>query len=501
MEIVFFFMGVAGFLAAVAGILAAVWVSGRAKQQHLQGEAIQKALEARAHKLDAEVSELQRRLQQSEITDHLTGLPGRRIFEDRLVIMLGQGARYHLTCAVMVIDLDHFRVVNDALGLEAGDLVLKEVAGRLQTCLRQLDTVSRFAGDEFVLLLPQISRAETAGHIAQRIMEAVNRPFRIHDQDVWLTTSIGIAIFPADGEDAKTLVQNARAALRSAKESERNTCRFYRTEMQTLGRRELVLGGDLRKELISQDFFLAWQPEIHLQNQKIICMEGMLWWQHPEFGRVRYDEFVHLAENAGKILAVGEWMLHAASHDILLWRERKLPMLSVLLPLSLRQLEKLHFVQYLSTILQDYHLEPELFIFEIANSAAFAQVDAIEKMLGMMKHLGVRIAINGLGTHTLPLQKLHRLPVDIFKISDELIRDIVLNRESQALVKMILALATSLNAEVVAGGVESPAQKKMLLEMGCRVMQGTLFSQPLSADELTLERMKNITEGTPQPVV
>ncbi|MEO8964752.1 MAG: GGDEF domain-containing phosphodiesterase, partial [Gammaproteobacteria bacterium] len=291
------------------------------------------------------------------------------------------------------------------------------------------------------------------------------------------------------------LLKNADIAMHQAKSRGRNTYQFFREEMHALSRRELILSSSLRGESIYQNLNIYYQPQVNLENKKIECMEVSLIWQHPDFGLITYEEFSRLAENNGQIVPINEWLLRQACQQLLTWREQGFQLYSLALKVSLKQLEKSHFIHKLSAILQELHLDPSSLMFEITEGSLLSKIEQVEKVLHMMKHLGVQIAINNFGAGHLPLQHLRRLPIDIFKIDSSLIQDITVNKESEAIVKMIIALAKSLQSIVIAEGVESAKQKNLLLELGCAKMQGQLFSRPSLANELTTVEVQRISEN------
>lgn len=443
--------------------------------------------------LQTELSQLKNQVSRDILLDSLTGLPGRKVFEDRLEMAITQSARYQLTCGVMFLDIDRFKVINDALGHEVGDMLLKAVAESLKGCVRQVDTIARFAGDEFVFILPQLSKAETAAYVAQRALDAVATPIKVQGQDLYVTASIGIAVFPADGADAKTLVNNANNALHQAKARGRNIFQFYREGMHNKSRRELLLSSGLSDESIYQTLAIHYQPQVDLETKKIVCMDGGLVWQHPDLGLVGMEELLRLAENHGKSAALGEWLLRSACQDLLFWRAQGFIPKHIAIPVSLKQIENSHFIYKISSILQEMNLEPECLVLEISEPTIGVQVELLEKMLFMLKHIGVQISINHFGTGNLSLQNLHRLPIDIVKIDTTLTQDISVNKESAAIAKMIIALANSLQLTIVADGVESPNQKQALKELGCHIMQGNLFSRPSLAHEFNDGVIRNIS--------
>lgn len=450
---------------------------------------------AKQQVLQATLIELQDKVRSNELVDALTGLPSRKVFEDRLTLTINQSARYKLTCSVMFLNLDGFKVINDALGHDAGDELLKEVGARLATCVRQVDTVGRFGGDEFVFIFSQIAKAETAAYIVQRLLGVILQPFQIQNQTIYMTASVGIAVFPMDGQDAKTLIKNADNALHQAKVRGRNMYQFYREEMNAQSRRELLLDSALHNESLYENFVLQYQPQVNIKTKKVVCMDAFLQWNHPDFGMIAFSEFMKLAENSGRMIEIGEWMLRSVGEHLATWRKHEFFPLAISVPLSFKQLENTHFIHKVSAMLQEIKLDPECLVYEIRDASLLTKIDVIEKMLYRMKHLGVRIAINHFGAGNLSLEHLRRLPIDIFKIDGLLVKDMTVNKESEAIVKMVIALAKSLQAGVVAEGVESLKQKMLLTELECSVMQGPLFSRPSLASEFTLSRVQRIYEN------
>ncbi len=437
--------------------------------------------------LKEELNTLQQKIAQDLLADPLTGLSGRKIFEDHLTLTINQSLRHQLTFSVMFLDLDRFHIINDTFGYEHGDHLLKEVAERLSSCVRQVDTVSRLGGDKFVFIFSQIAKAETAAYIAQRLLDAIAEPFVIQGQELYVTASIGITIFPHDGNDEETLMKYADIALHQAKLQGRNSYQFFREEMHTLSKRELLLSSCLRNETVFQNFVVYYQPRVDVATKKVVSMEAILQWNHPEFGRVTFEEIFCLAEKNNSISIINEWLLRTASQDLLKWHAHDFNPQSISIPIPLKQLENAHFIQTISNILQETHLTASSLIFEITEPSLLTKIEVIEKMLHMLKRLGIQIAINNFGASHLPLQQLRRLPIDIFKMDRSIIFDITSNKESEAIIKMIIALANSFEASVVAEGVENAAQKNTLTALGCTIMQGTVFSQPALADEFSAE--------------
>lgn len=441
--------------------------------------------------LQTQLTELQRKLSNSVTKDPLTQLPSRKVFEDRLELIINQSARYQTMCAVMFLDIDGFKVINDALGYDVGDELLKEVSRRLNECVRKVDTVSHFGGDEFIFIFPQIGKPEAAAYVAQRLLNSISQPFHIQESDLYLTASIGITFYPADGVDGKALLINADNALHQAKLHGRNSYQFYREDMYAVSRRELVLCSSLRSDSVYNDFTIHYQPQVHVEQKKIICMSAMLQWKHADFGEISFDEFVRLAESCGKMAVFSEWMLRTVSQHLKQWCAHGFTPQAVSIPLSLKQLENSHFIHTVSHILHELELAPENIIFEISEMSLAVRVEQIEKMLHMMRHLGVRIAINNFGAGALPLQYLRRLPVNIYKIDGTLVQDISVNKENELIVKMIIALAKSLQIDVIVEGIDNAAQKKVVMDLGCGIIQGDIFGPPGLASDF----MDKVVEG------
>lgn len=437
--------------------------------------------------------ELENQISNNVLTDPLTNLCSRKIFEDRLAVTLKQSERYQLTCGVMFLDLDGFKVINEALGYDVGDSLLKAVAGRLVECIRQVDTVSRFGSDEFVFIFPQLAKAETAAYIAQRILDSIAQPFQLDNNDLYLTASIGIAIYPADGADSKMLLKNASSALHQAK-LHKNNYQFYRDEMQTLSGRELILNSHLRNENVYQDFSLYYQPQVDITTRSIVSMEAFLRWKHPDFGVIHLEEFISIAENSGKMMAITEWVVRTVATHLTQWHKSGFLVPSISIPISIKQLENPHFIHKISLVMQEVSLSPESVVFEISESTLSVKIEQVEKMLHMLKHLGVRIAINHFGAGHLSLHHLRRLPVDFFKLDKSLIQDMTINKESAAIVKMVIALAKSLSIDIIAEGVESIKQEQLLAQMECRIVQGDIFGAPALPQEFMNRLIGDVTE-------
>lgn len=437
------------------------------------------------HVLSSELTNLKNQVEITSVNDQLTGLPGRKIFEDRLTQILNQSKRHNLVFAVLFLGLDGFEMVNDALGLNVGDELLVEAADRLRACIRKMDTISRFSGDGFVFLLPQLAKPETAAYVAQRMLDVIAQPFKLHGQDVFITACIGIAVHPNDGDEALSLIRFADSALHQAKLRGHNHYQFYRKEMYGLSQREFALNSSLRRASIYQELSLYYQPQVDVQSKKIINMSTVLRWHHPDFGLVDAAEFMHLAENSGIIIPMGEWILRSICQQFQAWAAMGFNPNTMSVGITLRQLENPHFTYRVLQIIQESKLDPTCMVFEISEKVLLSQSTLLEKNLHMLKQLGIRLGINDLGTGNIALQHLRNFPLDNIKISHELIKDITVNKEAEAIVKMIIALGDTLKLKVIADGVESLNQKELLQQLGCRYMQGGYFSPPLTSLDFT----------------
>ncbi len=468
-------------LACLGGVLRQVILlkkENKALSMHLEKEAQKEQIFLQ------ELEELKKQINETLMCDHLTGLPSRQVLQDRLIQLVNQSKRYQLTFGVLFLNLDDFKVINNALGYDIGDELLKQVAARLLQSMRQVDTVCRFAGDTFILLASQISRPETCGYIAQRVLDAVAQPFQVNNQDLFLTASIGISIYPLDGEEGKTLLNNADNALHQAKTRGCNTYQFFREEMHVLSQRELTLRSSLRDASIYQELTIYYQPQVDIHNKEIICMEALLRWQHPSLGLVTPSEFIRLAENSGKIVEIGEWVIRMSCEQFQKWKAMGLHISKVSVNISFRQLENPHFIYNVSQILQQTNMQADALVLEITDGV-FHKEDLLEKSLQMLKQLGIQIAIDDFGTGHLSLQQLKRFDIDYLKIDFSLTQDITQNPESEAIVKMIIALAQTLHLCVIAEGIETAEQKLLLEQIGCKVMQGHLFSVARKPEEFT----------------
>ena len=422
--------------------------------------------------------------------DALTGLPNRNLLADRLSQALISATRHRRAAAVLFLDLDRFKFINDSLGHSMGDRLLQVVAERLSACVREGDTVARLGGDEFVIILEDMARPRDAALLAQKMLDRFTLPFRVEDpvtgtQKFYFTASIGISLYPGDGEDAQTLLKNADVAMYRAKEHGGNNYQFFTAEMDTRARKRLSLENALHHALEQEQFVLHYQPQVELATGRVLGVEALLRWRHPEQGLIAPAEFIPLLEETGFIIPVGEWVLRTACAQHRAWREAGLPPLRMAVNLSARQLRHEHFVDTVAAALADAGMDPDGLELEITESAVMQQVEASLETLRRIHALGVQLSMDDFGTGYSSLGHLKLLPIDTVKIDQSFVRDIPGDENDAAIAQAIIVLTHGLQLKVIAEGVETKEQLEFLRAHGCDAMQGYLFSRPLPADEIT----------------
>lgn len=418
--------------------------------------------------------------------DLLTGLPNRKSFNDRLAEMLSEATRHQQKLAVMFLDLDRFKLVNDSLGHAAGDLLLKEVAQRLKRCLRRQDMVARWAGDEFTVLLNDIGGVEEAVQVAEKILTAMKPDFELEGHLLHVSNSIGIALYPTDGSDAETLLKHADAALYRAKDSGRNGYHLYTSAIHSETSEWLALESHLHRALERQEFVLYYQPQVNVVTGEITQLEALLRWQHPDLGLVSPAKFVPLAEENGLIVPIGEWALRTACAQNYRWQVAGLPPVRVAVNLSARQLRQPNLVKMVARILQETGLASRYLELEITETTVMKNVELTKNILCELHQMGVSMAMDDFGTGYSSLGSLKKFPFNTLKIDQSFVRDLTTDPNDKAIVAAIIAMGRVLNLKLVAEGVETKVQEHSLLSLDCEEMQGYLFSPPLSAEEATM---------------
>lgn len=435
--------------------------------------------------------------------DGLTGLANRELFKDRLHKALAFGSRQKHTIAVLFLDLDRFKRVNDTLGHHIGDELLKNIAERINICVRESDSVARFGveetetcvsrlgGDEFTILLTALAHPEDAAVVARRIIASIPKPIVLQGHELYVTTSIGISVFPDDGEDADTLLKNADAAMYDAKDKGRNNFQFFKETLNVTSSDRFGLESDLRKALDREEFLLHYQPQVDMQSGKIVGSEALIRWINPERGLVSPAEFIPLAEELGIIIPLTEWVIKEACEQNKAWQLAGLPPLPVSVNISGQQFSQLKVAETAQRCLEACGLDPEYLEIELTESALMENKDIANKILEQLRVLSVTIAIDDFGTGYSSLAYLKTFPINTLKIDRSFVNDITTDPNDAAIVKAIIAMAHSLELKVIAEGVETEAQLAFLQNLGCNEYQGFLFSRPLPAQEFATLLLAN----------
>jgi len=416
--------------------------------------------------------------------DNLTGLPNRSLFVDRLEQAMKVADRYEQLVAVLFVDLDKFKNINDSLGHDAGDNLLKNAAERLSSCLRSSDTVARWGGDEFCLLLQNIHHIDNVNIVADKIIERFAEPFSIKDKKMFVTASIGIILYPLDDTDVKSLLKNADTAMYHAKEKGRNNYQYYNHEMSARLEQRIELEHELRHALERDEFMLQYQPQVDIQQGRIVGIEALIRWQHPERGMVPPDEFIGIAEETGLILPIGEWVLQQACQQMQALRNTGLPSIQVSINLSVRQLRESTLVDTISQVLQQTGLDPSMLDLEITESMLMSDIDRVKKTLKQLSELGVSISVDDFGTGHSSLAYLKQFPISTLKIDRSFITDIPEDKDDVSITIAIINMARGLGIKTVAEGVEMKEQLDFLKTHECNLMQGYYFSKPVAFDEI-----------------
>lgn len=414
--------------------------------------------------------------------DTLTGLANRNLLRDRLAQAIAYAHRYGHPVWVVVVDLDRFKFVVDTLGLAEGDRLLKAVGERLLSTVRQTDTVARLVGDEFVLVLPERADEKLAPAVVQRIIDMVAQPVDLAGHEYFPSCSAGVAVYPTDGHEADTLVKYASVAVYRAKEMGRRQFQFYTPTMNERSMERLRLESDLRNAIVREELLLHYQPQVDLNTGRIVGMEALLRWQHPELGLLPPMRFIGLAEETGLIIPIGDWVLRTACRQNKVWQHAGLGHLRVAVNLSVRQFAQPDLVQSIALILQETQLDPHCLDIELTESLVMTDVDHAVCLLQDLKALGVHVSIDDFGTGYSSLSYLKRFPIDVLKIDKSFVHDITTNPNDGAIARSIISMAHSLRLQVIAEGVETPAQLAYLRRHSCDQIQGYCFSLPVPAD-------------------
>jgi diguanylate cyclase (GGDEF)-like protein len=446
--------------------------------------------EAIAHVLSAAVRrhQSQTRLAYMAEFDALTGLPNRHLLQDRLTQSIAQAQRHGWQGAVLFIDLDRFKLINDTLGHHVGDRLISQVGQRLKQCVRADDTVARVSGDEFCVVLSDVTQPDHAALVAQKILDAMARPFDLGGNEAYVTASIGISVFPADGSEAETLLKNADMAMYRAKET-RNAYCFFTAEMNQRSVAKLQLNTDLRHAIERREFVLHYQPKMDLRDGRVHGVEALLRWNHPQRGMISPAEFIPALEDSGLILAVGEWVLQEAAAQLRRWQREGLQLVPVAVNLSAKQFRRRDLDTLIRDTLSASGVSADLIELEITESCLMDDPEEAVRLLASLRAAGLKISVDDFGTGYSSLSYLTRLPLTALKIDRSFVRDVATGGQAASIVRAVIDMAHNLNFTVIAEGVETQEQVAFLRRHGCDLGQGYLFDQPMPAAQLS-ERLR-----------
>lgn len=464
-------------------------IGGDFRWVHDQGRAIRDA-EGKVVHVDGVISDITERTKEKErfnqlvSYDSLTHLPNRELFVDRLDQAIQQVRRKKETGAVLALDTDHFQRINDTLGHPIGDQLIKAVSVRLRKLLYDSDTVTRLSGGTFIVLLPRIARTSDAENVANKILAAFKAPFLIHEHELFSSCSIGIAIFPTDGETSDILIKNADVAMHIAKERGNDRFQLYSSSFANNSFERLVLENSLRRALDRKEFLLHYQAQLDLRTGQPSGVEALIRWKHPDLGFIPPLEFIPIAEETGLIHPIGEWVLKTACEQKKLWNEQGLKSLKISVNLSARQFHYANLVEMVGGIIKQTGIDPEDLDLELTESTIMEHLDETTETLRKLKKMGAHISIDDFGTGYSSLMYLKTFPIDTIKIDKSFVNNMTTDPDDQAIAQAIISMAHSLKLEVIAEGVETKEQLEVLRSQGCDIMQGFLYSKPIPAAEV-----------------
>ncbi len=415
--------------------------------------------------------------------DTLTDLPNRHLLQERLSYAINEAKSGGQMVAILLMDLDRFKVINDTMGHDVGDRLLVEVAKRLRQGLENNGTLGRMGGDEFGFIMPKLTHAEVAGQTAQTMLKTLIQAFVIDDMEYFIGASIGIGIYPLDGEDVKTLIKNTDAAMYHAKEQGRNNFQFYRNTLNTTSMARMLMEGSLRSALEKEEFFLCYQPQMDVKSGRMIGAEALIRWQHPLQGTISPGEFIPLAEETGLIIPMGHWALETACRQVKEWQESGFPPLRMAVNLSGIQFRQPDFTDQVTGVLNGTGIETSWLELELTESIAMGDVEETFAKLNTLSNLSVKLAIDDFGTGFSSLSYLKRFPIDTLKIDQSFVRNCTTDPEDAAIIRTFIGLAHSLGLSVIAEGVETEDQLEFLKSHNCNEIQGYYYSRPLKVDD------------------
>jgi diguanylate cyclase (GGDEF)-like protein/PAS domain S-box-containing protein len=425
--------------------------------------------------------------------DALTDLPNQVLFKDRLKQAIALSRRNDQMQAVLLLNLDRFKTINDSLGYASGDRLLQSVAQRLTSCVRESDTVARFGSDEFAILLTQIPRAQDAANAARAIKQSLDQAFIFEDQEIFVSSSIGISLYPQDGRDTGGLLKTAGVALERAKAQGGGNYQFYTAGGTTRALKQLILESNFRPGLERSEFFVQYQPQVAIHDFHLVGMEALIRWQHPSLGLLYPSEFINLAEESGFIIALGDWVLRTGCAQNKAWQDAGLTPMRLSVNFSARQFQQPTFISDVAQILKDTNLDPRWLELELTESSIMKDPEQAIEKLHELKLMGIKVAVDDFGTGYSSLNYLKRFPIDTLKIDKSFVSDVCKDPHDTAIVRAIINLGHALDVTVIAEGVETKEQLQYLSALECDAVQGFLFSKALSAkafEELLVEQRR-----------
>lgn len=416
-----------------------------------------------------------------EITlDALTGLPGREAFEDRLEQTLNQSKRFEKSFAIILMNINDFHFINEKKGYETGDKLLQEVAKRMQGIIRQIDTVSRYAGNIFIFLLPQLSLPETAVYVAQRILDNIVLPFNINNEEFFMNANVGVSIYPSDGTDPKTLLKNASEALIQAKAQGPGKYQFFQQEMHALGQRELSLRDVFLSPHYLEKLSIQYYSQINIRTKEVISVQAVPYVNLPLFGKITMLEFSKVAANCKKTAEIGDWLFKNAAKQFNQWHQTGFKPKKFVLSISIDQIKDVQFIQTFSQKLNEYEIKPNQVVLEILGDNILSRPD-FENSFSLLSNKGIQVAFSVLTLGMLALQKLTQLPINYLKIDSKLVQNDAARQQNESIIHMLVTLSHELNIDIVVDGIDTEMQKEIFSALGCDIMQGKLFPALLPA--------------------
>ncbi|HTG95199.1 MAG TPA: GGDEF domain-containing protein, partial [Pyrinomonadaceae bacterium] len=404
--------------------------------------------------------------------DALTRLPNQSLFKDRLKQAIALSSRSNQIQAVLLVNVDRFKTINDSLGYTAGDQMLKAIAQRLTSCVRESDTVARFGADEFAVLLMQLGRTQDAANTAKAIKQAVEQAFLIDGRELFITSSIGISVYPQDGRDTATLLKNAGVALQRAKEKGRGDYEFYASGNTSQALKQLLLESQMRPGLERGEFVVEYQPQVDVKTFQLVGMEALVRWNHPALGMLQPSDFIQLAEDTGMITQIGDWVLRTAFAQNKLWLDSGFSPMRLAVNVSARQFQQSAFIGTICDLLKETNLDPALLELELTEASIMKEPEKAIDKLNKLRDLGIKIAIDDFGTGYSSLSYLKRFPIDTLKIDKTFVADVSTDEDDAAIAKAIVMMGHALDMSVIAEGVETPQQLEYLTSLGCDAIQG-----------------------------